>query len=288
MRGAVQIFGAVICAISANLVEISVARSETMLDRGAELVRHVAACGQCHTPHTPEGAPIAALELAGSAAKKLPLGIIAAPNITPDIETGIGAWSEQDIVNALRTGTRPDGTIIGPPMPIAFYGKISDADAFAIAKYLKSIPPVRRSVPKSVYEIPLPVSYGLPAGEADAPSPSNKIAYGSYLAGMAHCLLCHTPVANGRMDPSWLGAGGRQYLDDDGHIIVSANITSDKADGIGSWSEEDIKKAITQGVNPYSAQLNSFMPSAYFAGMAPDDLDAIVAYLRTLKPLASN
>jgi mono/diheme cytochrome c family protein len=288
MRKLFRIFGAVICALSSCLAGISVAKSETALDRGAELVRHIAACGQCHTPHTPEGAPIASLELAGGAAKKLPLGTIAAANITPDIETGIGSWSEREIANALRTGTRPDGTIIGPPMPIAFYRKISEIDALAIAKYLKSIAPVRHVVPKSVYEVPLPASYGRPVSEADPPSPSDKIAYGGYLANMAHCLLCHTPVANGRMDMSRVGAGGRQYLDDDGGIIVSANITSDKTDGIGNWSDEDIKKAITQGIIPYGVRLNSFMPSAYFSGMAPDDLDAIVAFLRTLKSLAGN
>jgi mono/diheme cytochrome c family protein len=288
MRARLRMIGVIALTLNVNVMATSVANSETLLDRGAELVRYVAACGQCHTPHTPEGIPVPALELAGGAPKKLPLGTITPPNITPDVESGIGKWSEGDIVNALREGIRPDGTIIGPPMPVAFYRKISQTDALAIAKYLKSIAPVRRAVPKSVYAVPLPTSYGLPIAEAEAPSPSDKIAYGGYLAGLAHCVLCHTPVANGRMDASRIGAGGRQYLDDDGHIVVSANITSDQRDGIGGWSDDDIKKAITQGINLYGGQLNSFMPSAFFSGMAPDDLDAIVAYLRTLKPLASD
>jgi hypothetical protein len=239
-------------------------------------------------PHAAEGAPITTLDLAGGAAKQLPLGYVVPPNITPDAETGIGSWSEQEIVTALRMGTRPDGTIIGPPMPIALYRNLADADAFAIAKYLKSVPAVRRAVPKSVYKVPLPTSYASGTSSAPGSLPSDKVAYGSYLAGIAHCLLCHTPLANGRMDTNRLGAGGRQYLDDEGHIVVSANITPDKTDGIGSWSDQDVKQAITQGVNPYGGQLNSFMPSAYFSGMAPENLDAIVTYLRTLKPQASN
>jgi mono/diheme cytochrome c family protein len=278
----------IVFALSANIMATSFARSEDLLARGAELVRHVAACGQCHTPISSEGSPIANLELGGGDLKEVPLGMIAPPNITPDKETGIGSWSEQDIVNALRNGIRPDGTIIGPPMPIAYYRKLSDADALAIAKYLKSIPPIRRIVPKSVYKVALPATYGPPINGLSAPSPSDKIAYGGYLTGLAHCLLCHTPVANGRPDLSRLGAGGRQYVDDHGNIVLSANITPDKTDGIGSWSDQDLKKAITKGINPYGAQLNSFMPSTFFSGLAPDNLDAIVAYLRTIKPIASN
>jgi mono/diheme cytochrome c family protein len=277
-----------ILVLSATITITSSARSEDLLARGAELVRHVAACGQCHTPLTHDGTPIASLEFAGGEAKEVPLGTISPPNITPDKETGIGSWSEQDIVNALRNGTRPDGTIIGPPMPIAYYRKLSDGDALAIAKYLKSIPPIRRIVRRSVYKGPLPTTYGPPINGLPAPSRNDKIAYGAYLTGLAHCLLCHTPVANGRPDLSRLGGGGRQYVDDHGNIILSANLTPDKMDGIGGWSDQDLKKAITQGINPYGAQLNSFMPSAFFSGMAPDDLDAIVTYLRSLKPIASN
>jgi mono/diheme cytochrome c family protein len=288
MRERTKTLCMIIFVLGAILIGTSAGNAESVLDRGAELVRHVAACGQCHTPHTAEGAPIANLELAGGEAKELRLGTIAPPNITPDVETGIGSWTEQDIVNALRIGRRPDGTIIGPPMPITLYRTLSDADAVAIAKYLRSIPPIRRVVPTSVYKVPLPTSYGPAISGTQSPPQTDKIAYGGYLAGMAHCLLCHTPVANSQIDMNRLGAGGRQYLDDEGHIVVSANITSDKTDGIGSWSDEDIKKAITQGINPYGVQLNSFMPSAHFSGMAPDDLDAIVAYVRTLKPVASN
>jgi mono/diheme cytochrome c family protein len=288
MRAAMNMIALVVGSLSAIAMTPSAANSEDALARGAELVRHVAACGQCHTPTTPDGTPIATLELAGGATKKLPLGTITPPNITPDIATGIGSWTEQDIVNALRVGRRPDGTIIGPPMPVAFYRNLSDADALAIAKYLKSIPPIRRVVPKSVYQVSLPISYGPPVSGVATPSRSDKVAYGQYLSGIAHCVLCHSPLANGRMDASRLGAGGRKYLDDDGGIVVSANITPDKADGIGNWTDQAIKTAITRGVTPQGVRLNGFMPSVFFAGMAPDDLDAIVAYLRTLKPLASN
>jgi len=286
MRGADRV-AALILGLGVGMIAVS-AKADDLLARGAELVRHVAVCGQCHTSLTPEGTPIAGLELAGAAPKTVAVGTIAAPNLTPDLETGIGSWSEQDIVKALRTGLRPDGTIIGPPMPIAYYRKLSDTDALAIAKYLKSIPPVRHLVPKSVYKGPLPTSYGGPVDGVTAPSPSDIVAYGGYVTGVAHCLLCHTPVANGRPDMSRVGAGGREYTGPQGEIISSANITPDKTAGLGEWSDQDIKNAITQGINPNGAPLNSFMPWRFFSGMAPKDLDAIVAYVRTLKPMQSD
>jgi mono/diheme cytochrome c family protein len=173
-------------------------------------------------------------------------------------------------------------------MPVAAYRKLSDADARAIAAYLKSIPPVRRVAPKSAYVTPLPASYGPPVTHVGAPPVADQASYGAYLVGIAHCLLCHTPVANGHPDTSHPGAGGREYVDDHGYPIVSANITPDPVYGIGKWSDQEIKNAITMGINPNGGKLNSFMPSAHFSGMAEEDLNAIVAYLRTLKPIGNN
>jgi cytochrome c553 len=212
---------------------------------------------------------------------------VVTPNITPDKRTGIGTWTTEQVVAALRNGLRPDGSLIGPPMPIAFYRGISDTDAFAIAAYLETVAPLDHAVPKSVYARPLH-SYGPPVEHvADVPT-TDKVAYGAYLAGpLAHCLECHTPATNGRPDPSRLGAGGRQFVGPKGAIIVSANLTPDRDQGLGTWTDQNIKDAITKGVRPDGSRLLNFMPFAAFAGLKDSDLDALVAYLRTLKPAKS-
>src|SRR5581483_9525267 len=107
-------------------------------------------------------------------------GHIVGPNITPDRETGIGAWSAAQIVTALRTGRRPDGTLIAPPMPIEFYRGLGDRDAEAIAAYVKSLKPVHHAVARSHYRVPLPPSYGPEVAHVAEPDRGDKVAYGAY------------------------------------------------------------------------------------------------------------
>src|SRR5262245_34370146 len=94
--------------------------AQSPLARGTYLMNSIVACGNCHTPQTPQG-PVAGKELAGGTPFREGFGVAYAPNITPDPETGIGQWSDGDIVKAIREGKRPDGTTIGPPMPIVLY-----------------------------------------------------------------------------------------------------------------------------------------------------------------------
>jgi mono/diheme cytochrome c family protein len=122
------------------------------------------------------------------------IGHVVGPNLTPDRETGIGNWTEEQIIAALRGGKRPDGTIIGPPMPIFFYRQFSDRDVAAIAAHLRSIKPIRHAVARTEYKMPLPSSYGPPVTHMEEPSRDEPVAYGAYLAGPpGHCVGCHTP-----------------------------------------------------------------------------------------------
>src|ERR1700747_293516 len=110
------------CAVVVVAVTGGAGSSETLVERGAYLVTTVAACGNCHTPRDASGKPMANMTLAGGFEyDDGPIGHVVARNITPDPETGIGKWTEAEIVSALRNGKRPDGTVIGPPMPIRFY-----------------------------------------------------------------------------------------------------------------------------------------------------------------------
>jgi mono/diheme cytochrome c family protein len=259
------------------------APADTYRERGAYLVTSLGACGNCHTPRDAANRPIGAMALAGGFAFDLDIGHIVGPNITPDAATGIGAWSTGQIVYALRNGKRPDGTIIGPPMPIDFYRGLSDRDAEAIAVYLKSLAPIRHAVPRSEYKVPLPPA-GPIVGHVEEPDRKDKIAYGAYLAGpVAHCMECHTPRPRGRLDLDRLGVGGREFPDfaNPGALTISRNITPE---GIGPWSDADVKGAILVGIRPDGTKLSPVMPFASYNKMTSEDVNAIVDYLRTLKP----
>jgi mono/diheme cytochrome c family protein len=120
------------------------------LERGKYLVT-VTGCNDCHTPGSLYGAPDTTRLLSGSELGwQGPWGVSYPRNITPDLETGIGKWSEADIVNTIRTGQRPDKTPLLPPMPWTDFAAFSDDDAYAVAAYLKSIPPVVHKMPDAV------------------------------------------------------------------------------------------------------------------------------------------
>jgi mono/diheme cytochrome c family protein len=257
------------------------ALAETPLERGAYLVKTIGACGNCHTPKGPGGVPVADKEMAGGFKFDEKPFTAYAPNITMDPETGIGKWTDQQIIDAIRVGKRPDGSTIGPPMPVELYRDIAEDDVKAIVVYLRSLKPVVNKVPKSVYRIPLPPSYG-PVTTAKTMSRTDKVAYGSYLANaIGHCTECHsTPNARGQTDlKDMLGGGGRNFHGPWG-VVVASNITPTN---LKTWSDDDIKKAITTGQRKVGP-IKGPMAIAWYKDIAPADLDAIVAYLRTMPP----
>src|SRR5205085_6788547 len=208
---------AVVLACATFLVPSRSAASETLLQRGAYLTTAVAACGRCHTPRDTEGRPIPGMELAGGLEfDDGVLGHVVVPNITPDRQTGIGGWTQEQIVIAIREGRRPDGTIIGPPMPFSAYRELSDRDVSAIAAYLRTLKPIRHVAAKSQYKIELPANHGPPVEHVKDPLRQDRLAYGAYLAGpLAHCIGCHTPLREGgqQLDRSRAYAGGRELPD---------------------------------------------------------------------------
>jgi len=262
----------------------SQAAAETPLERGTYLMHSVAACGNCHTPLGPDG-PVEGMELAGRLVDDGEAFTAYGGNLTPDMETGIGSWSDEEIIRAIREGVRPDGSIIGPPMPIELYRGMSDTDVEAIVAYLRQIPAVNNEVPESEYRIPLPESYGPPVGSvADVPRGVNA-DYGAYLAGpVAHCIECHTPQVGPMFDyENQLGAGGFEFPGPWG-VSVSANITPHPTDGIADFSDAEIIAMMRTGVRPDGTQMLPPMPYGYYANMTDDDAQAIVAYLRSLPP----
>ena len=256
---------------------------EATLERGAYLVNGVVACGNCHTPRNADATENTDLRYAGGFLIEEPAFRAYAPNITQDHETGIGKWSDNEIMRAIREGVRPDGSVIGPPMPILAYREMSDSDVRAIVAYLRTVPAVRNVVPRSRYNIPLPTSWGPPVDSVPDVARDDPVAYGRYLG---HCMECHTPMVNGSFDFSRIGAGGFLLSKPLGLEVaaVSSNITPHPKQGIGEWTNEEIKIAITQGVSRDGRKLAPIMAFPYYRNLSDADLDALVAYLRSLPP----
>ena len=144
---------------AAGMVAAQVCMAATPEERGEYLVQGPMGCGNCHTPMGPEG-PMAGMDLAGTLILDQD-GIKAySANITPGGR--VAQWSDAELAKAIREGIRPDGSVIGPPMPFALYRYISDSDLAAIVAYLRTVPPVDNEVPASAYPFPLPPAYGPP------------------------------------------------------------------------------------------------------------------------------
>lgn len=169
-------------------------------------------------------------------------------------------------------------------MPTAFYPVLTKTDLDSLVMYLRSLAPVKNKVPDPIYKMVQPhqVFPGAeqPFSESDM---TDQVKRGFYLVTIGHCMECHTPRTTNGMDLSKVGTGGREFPGPWG-LSRSRNITSHPTEGIGAWSDAEIKVAITQGERRDRTPLKGPMGYQYYAKMTEDDLDAIVAYLRTLPP----
>ncbi|HEV2666017.1 MAG TPA: hypothetical protein VG324_13950, partial [Blastocatellia bacterium] len=269
----------------------------------------IAGCTECHTPLRPEyqdptkwtldqvkviafSAGAAADEsklLAGGRPFELgPIGVLFTRNLTPDEETGLGKWTDEQIKIAVKTGISHDGRILFPVMPYHVYSGMADADLDAVVAFLRSVNAVSNAVPEST--IP---TEGFPTPPYTtgivAPDPSDKAARGAYLVNsVMACTDCHTPV-----DPT-TGAplmdkylAGRQPYEGPWGIVYGGNITPDNETGIGSWTEEQVKQAFTAGVNREGRRL-ILMPWFGYSALTAEDADAVAYYLKNVLPAVKN
>jgi mono/diheme cytochrome c family protein len=269
-------------ALAAALVSAAQAQQSDLVKRGDYLVNTIMTCGNCHSPKGPHG-DIPGKEFSGGLSWDEPPFKVTAPNITQDKETGIGAWSDDDIKKALRTGVRPNGAQLAMIMPTNFYEIITDRDMDAIVAYLRTLKPISNRVNDPIYKMQQ-IHHAFPGAEkpyAEAMM-SDKLKNGFYLATIGHCMECHTPMGpRGREFATKLGTGGFKFPGPWG-ISVSRNITQNKEKGIGAWSDAEIKRAITTGTSKDGSKLRPPMGFHYYANMTDADLDAVVAYLRTV------
>jgi len=253
--------------------------------------KYLAKAADCMVCHTTQGG----LDYAGGLGFKLPFGTLYSTNITPDKETGIGNYSDQDFLNAVHRGTRRDGARLYPAMPFTSYTYMSDADALAIKAYLFSLPPVRAAAPANTLTFPFNQRWAMGFWSAlfnpdtrfePDTSKSPEWNRGAYLAeALAHCGECHTPrnlafaLDNRKKFAGAVTAGWRAF-----------NISSDKTTGVGAWRDDDLVSYLSIGHAAGHGTAAGPMGEAVdhsLSQMAPDDIRAVVAYLRSVPPAAS-
>jgi len=281
---------------------IKVSMTPERIARGAYIFTSVADCDGCHSQRdfTLVGGPVVASgrgrgNVLSDLMSGLP-GVVVAPNVTPDTETGIGSWTDGEKIRAIRDGVDRDGNALFPMMPYAGFLNMSDDDVQSLVAFLDSLPPVRNPLPKTKLQfVPglMIKSVPRPAGSVPSPDRNNPKQYGEYLVSLGGCQDCHTPTdAHGQPLAGKSFAGGQHFETPFGHV-VSANITPDTQTGIGKWSEEfflkkflDYKSYVENGCPKLSGpEAFTLMPWLDFAQKTPDDLRAIYAYLRTLPPV---
>jgi len=273
--------------------------AQTPVERGRYLVESILGCGNCHTPKSPDGGAIMERNLAGGITVTAPPFSGMASNITPDRETGIGSWTDAEIKRAIVDGVRPNhgrlpNTQLAAVMATPFFKAMLPRDLDAVIAYLRSVKPVRNETPPPVYRMPVHHDR-YPEAEAGFTEAmmADPVRRGAYLVTIGHCMECHTPREKGISDyGKRLGAGGRVF---DAQLVQgfardwpgsrAANITSHPGSGLGSWTDAEIRRAITQGISRDGRKLQPPMAFAWYARMTEADVNAIVAYLRTVPPL---
>jgi mono/diheme cytochrome c family protein len=263
------------------------------LARGKYLVNNVAACIGCHSPvqedkpgDPPVDGRIGAGRDFGDWGPKVPFHL-RAPNLTPDKETGIGNFTDGEVIRAIREGIGKDGRALFPQMPYVTYAQtLSDEDALAIVAYLRTLPPIKNDPGRT--DIKFPVSMfirGVPkpleGSPPKAPAPTDKLARGKWLLDVCSCHDCHDSVDSKMQKLGGKGvAGGMCFALTNGRVnTIAPNITPDKATGIGAYSDDDLRRVFDEGKGK-SGRFLYTMPWSYYGGMTKDDKEALIAALR--------
>lgn len=265
-----------------------VERRQARLDRGRYLVDGVLHCFACHSEvdWKAEGAqPVESTKGGGSVfPEELPFKVVA-PNISPDRETGAGTWTDEQLARAIRDGIGHDGRVLFPIMPYMHFRALPDDDLASVIAYLRSIRPVRNTPGKT--ELPPPVKAALQAppaaGSVPPPDLSTPAKRGAFLVGIANCSDCHTPIGPDMKPQAGMDFAGGYVLKGPWGEVAAANITPDSS-GISYYTEALFVQAMRTG-HVQARKLNDVMLWGYFRKMTDEDLKAIYAHLRALKPI---
>jgi len=278
----------------------TIPRTPQRLARGKYLVEGLVQCPFCHSEYdfTKRPArPVEGKKGGGNVFTKEEMGlpdgnVIVASNITPDPEYGAGKWNDSDFVRALRQGIGHDGRTLYPMMPYQYFRGMSDEDLASVIVYERSLAPVHVERPKTVMTDDIKKLFQPfpPVDHVPEPDRTDRVAYGKYLVNAGHCDGCHTPTdEKGNPLPDMYLAGGAPldgaWGPDPKKIIhvASLNLTPDPS-GISYFDEKMFIQVIRTGM-VQARPLANIMPWAYFRNLTDDDLGAIFAYLRTVKPV---
>ncbi len=285
--------------------DITVPTDAATIERGRYLANHVAVCMDCHSKRDWNyyAGPIVEGTLGQGGevfdqSSGLP-GIIISKNITPH---AVAHWSDGELYRAITGGLQANGDALFPLMPYDAYRTMAQADVLAIIAYLRTLQPIANDTPDHQLNFPLNlIVNAIPlaaeprtVNRADD-SVAGQQAYGAYLAQMAGCTWCHTPVnATQQAIPEQLLAGGHEFVLPNGTLVRANNISSDKAFGIGNWTEEQFiarfriyQSEAGQTMPVAEDGNNTLMSWTLFAGMTDEDLAAIYAYLMASEPRSS-
>jgi mono/diheme cytochrome c family protein/uncharacterized membrane protein YphA (DoxX/SURF4 family) len=258
-------------------------QSYDLVERGRYLAT-AADCAACHTK--PGGAPFA-----GGVALETPFGTLVGPNITPDPDAGIGAWTDDEFVAALQEGRGRDGIRLYPAMPYPAYTKMTRDDALAVRAYLRTIEPASDKIEANQLPFPFNIRSDMAVWNAlnfrpgrlePDPSKSAEWNRGRYLVdALGHCGTCHTPktALGADRDSAYLQGTTLQGW-------FAPNITADERKGIGRWSIDELVDYLKTGANRDAIASGGMGEEVVHSSshMTDEDLKAIATYLLTLKP----
>ncbi len=280
---------------SAEKVEVTPER----MARGKYLAEVVVGCMDCHSDHNYDvfGWP-ASPDTYGQGGfafdRNLGMpGVIQAQNITSDVETGVGGWSDGEIMRAFREGVAKNGRALFPMMPYQRFKNMSDEDAKSVIVYLRSLKPIRKAIPDPIIDFPVNLFIKMTPqpldGPVTAPPKEDHLAWGKYLTNLTGCVDCHTNHEKGKAVEGMEYAGGWEMRAPWGRL-VTPNITPDPETGIGNMTREvwvgRVKAFASMKEPPVAPKgKNTIMPWLAFAQMSEDELGAIYDYLRTVKPI---
>ena len=272
---------------SLPLLAHAAANDDPLVTRGAYLAK-VGDCVACHS--APKGKPFA-----GGLPMTTPMGKIYTTNITPDPDTGIGKWSEEDFEKALRQGVAKDGHNLYPAMPYTSYAKVRDDDVKALyAYFMKGVVPVNQANRPS--DIPFPLNMRWPLKFWNMvfldkgvyrDKDGKDIAWnrGAYLIqGLGHCSACHTPRGIAFQEKA-IDESGNAWLT--GGVLdgwFASNLTGEQNVGLGRWSDADLTTFLKTGANAHASAFGSMTDVINHStqGMSDQDLAAMSAYLKSL------
>lgn len=286
--------------------DIRVEITPERVELGRKLAEGILACGSCHTTGSFAGEPRQDMYLAGDVFTGKLEGTIAVPNITPDKETGIGGWTDGEIIRALTKGLNRDGRQLIPFMPWPEFGvALTEEEIYSVVAYLRTVPePVRNEVGDNDLTIPLSVlkSTGLmyrmyTKGEAFAdyePRTDTPVERGKRLAYMGMCIDCHAYALDFPFPPPKFGmplAGGIQLHMLDGEVIICSNLTPDEETGIGPFTDEELYQSIKYGKRlrplPETDMVRWPMIARipYHTTLTDEEIYDLIAFFRSQEPV---